>query len=74
MGYVNVSYVISTVTCYALTTELWLPETFVITMFVQIYKSYYGLSQKFISLLPVGGMCGIYETHKYYAIMNAIIQ
>ena len=29
-------YVISTVTCYVLTTELWLPETFVITLFVKV--------------------------------------
>ena len=28
-------YVISTVTCYAFTSELWLPETFVITLFVK---------------------------------------
>ena len=36
MGHVVKWYVISTVTCYALTTELWLPETFVITLFVKI--------------------------------------
>ena len=29
-------YVISTVTCYVLATELWLPETFVITLFVKV--------------------------------------
>ena len=36
MGHVKVTYVISTVTCYALTTELWLPATFVITLFVKV--------------------------------------
>ena len=38
MGHVIVSgsYVISTVTCYALTTELWLPVTFVITLLVKV--------------------------------------
>ena len=27
---------LSTETCYTLTTELWLPETFVITLFVRV--------------------------------------
>ena len=45
------------VTCYALTTELWLPETFVIILFVKVAsetecRSLYGLSGKFISALP----------------------
>ena len=35
MGYVK-CYVISTVTCYAMATELWLPETFMITLFVKV--------------------------------------
>ena len=34
MGHENV--VISTVTCGVLATELWLPETFVITLFVKV--------------------------------------
>ena len=36
MGHEKVTYVISTVTCYALTNELWLLETFVITLFVKV--------------------------------------
>ena len=36
MGHVSVMHVISTVTYYALTSELWLPETFVITLSVKV--------------------------------------
>ena len=39
MGHVSVNYVISTVTYYALTSELWLPETFVITLSVKVVQS-----------------------------------
>ena len=37
MGHVNVTlHVISTVTCYALTTELWLTETIIISLLVKV--------------------------------------
>ena len=49
-------YVISTVTYYALTSELWLPETFVITLSVKVVPEmqlFYCLSGSLISSFPV---------------------
>ena len=73
---------ISTVTCYALTTELWLPETFVIILFVKVDLEIQVIlwlewkPHKFTSCCTNYEICeGFlrYVNSKYYTIMNVIM-
>ena len=64
MQHITKCYVISAVTYYATKSKLWLPDTFVIILFVIVVCDLSGI---LVSSLPIvhaqlWDMCGIYET------------
>ena len=64
---------------FALTTELWLPETSVITLFVKVVSEIQVILwlewkiHKFTPYCTNYEACVGFMRHKYYAIMNAIM-